>query len=143
MKDGLTLLHNVSVEVFGPDGEVRDSREIHNLVTTVGKEAVATLLEKGTTRPTHLAIGTGTEEAKVANSKLQTEKSRKAATVSVTGAVLTLEKEWGPGEAEGAITEEGIFSAASEGTMFARATFAAVNIGSKDSLKVAHTITAE
>jgi hypothetical protein len=141
-KSELKLRHNVVIEVRGPDGKIKERKE-HNLVTTAGKEAIATLLKEGTVRPKYLAVGTGTEEAKVGDTKLQTEKVRAEATTSVTGAVFKAEHEYAAGEAEGAITEEGILSAASEGTLFARTVFAAVNIGSEDTLKVTHTVTVE
>jgi hypothetical protein len=122
---------------------VVERRETHNLVTKVGKEAVATLLKEGATRPLYLAIGTGAEEAKATDTKLQTEKSRKAATVTVAGAVLKLEFEWAEGSLEGAITEEGILSAASEGTLFARSTFGTITLGPSTGMKLVHTITVE
>jgi hypothetical protein len=141
MQENLPLLHNVSIEVRGPDGEIKAEREIHNLVVTAGKEAIALLLKEGTTRPKFIAVGTGTEEPAAGDTKLKTEKVRKEATVSVSGAVTKLEKEFAAGEAEGAITEEGILSASSEGTLYAHTKFAAVNIGASDTLKVTHTIT--
>lgn len=141
LTDVLRITHNVEIVVRGADGQVKEVRLLHNLVTTVGKEAVAKLLKEGTVRPTYLAIGTGTKAAAVGDTKLETEKSRKSATVGVAGAVLTLEHEWAAGEAEGAITEEGMLSAAAEGTLFARCVFAVLNIGAADTLKVTHTIT--
>jgi hypothetical protein len=137
----MKLTHNVSLEVRGPDGELKERREAHNLVPTVGKEAIAKLLKEGSERPLYIAVGTGTEEPAAGDTKLKTEKKRLAATVSVSGAVLKLEKEFAAGEAEGAITEEGILSASSEGTLYAHTKFAAVNIGALDTLKVTHTIT--
>lgn len=143
MKDELRLRHNVTVEVRGPDGELKDRREVHNLVPTAGLNAIATLLKEGTTRPKYIAVGTGTTAAAAGDTTLQTEVKRKEATVTVTEADVLLEVEFGAGEAEGAITEDGLLSAAAGGTLFARAVFAAVNIGAEDTLTVKHTLTVE
>jgi hypothetical protein len=140
-KDNFPIEHNVLVELFGPDGELKQREEIHNLVPTVGKEAVAKLLKEGTTRPTHLAIGEGTKAAEAADTKLQTETKRKAATIGVSGAVFTAEAEFGKGEGTGSVTEEGLFSASSEGTIFARSVFGVITKGAEDTLKITHTIT--
>lgn len=140
--DDLRLRHNVFLEVMHA-GTVVECRETHNLVTKAGKEAVATLLKEGTTRPLYLAIGTGAEEAKSTDTKLQTEKSRKAATVTVKESAIKLEFEWAEGSLEAAITEEGILSASSEGTLFARSTFGTITLGPSTGMKVTHTITVE
>lgn len=141
MESHLHLLHNVTIEVFGADGRCKQSVETHNLVVTKAKEAIAKLLKEGTERPTYIGVGTGTTEVEASQTALTTQKVRKSATVSVSGAVVTLEKEFAAGEAEGAITEEGVFAEASGGTMYARTKFSAVNIGSEDTLKITHKIT--
>lgn len=138
------LVHNVFIDLVGPDGELKQREELHNLIPTVGKEAIAKLLKEGTTRPSYMAIGTGNTAAAAGDTKLQTELSRKAA--SETGAaakVFTIKAEWAAGEGTGAITEAGILSASSEGTLFARAVFSVVNKGAEDTLTITWTITVE
>lgn len=88
------IVHNVVIEAFGPDGRLKDRRENHNLVVTAGKNAIATLLKEGTTRPKFIAVGTGTEEPAAGDTKLKTEKVRKEATITVESAKVKFEKEF-------------------------------------------------
>jgi hypothetical protein len=135
---------NVEVALRGPDGEIKQEELLHNLIPTVGKEAIAKLLKEGTTRPTHMAIGTGTEAAAAGDTKLKTELDRNAAAeTSVTAKVFTMKAEWAAGDGTGAITEAGLLSAASEGTLFARAVFSVVNKGAEDTLTITWKITIE
>lgn len=48
---------------------------------------------------------------------------------------------FGPGNAVGAITEAGVFTASSGGTMLARQVFAVINKDSDDSLEITWEIT--
>lgn len=135
---------NVEVEVRGPDGTLKQRETLHNLIPTVGKEAIAKLLKEGTTRPTHMAIGTGTEAAAAGDTTLKTELDRNALSeTSVSGKVLTVKGEWAAGDGTGAITEAGLFSASSAGTLFARAVFSVVNKGAEDTLAITWKITVE
>lgn len=135
---------NVAIELRGPDGTLKQFEEIHNLIPTVGKEAIAKLLKEGTVRPTHMAIGTGTEAAAAGDTKLKTELDRNAAAeTTVSGKVFTMKAEWAAGDGTGAITEAGMLSAASEGTLFTRAVFSVVNKGAEDTLTITWTITVE
>ena len=41
LSDDLCIKTNMKLELFGPDGELKETREVHNTVTTIGKQAVA------------------------------------------------------------------------------------------------------
>lgn len=140
----LDLTDNVLIEVRGPDGELKQSIELHNLIPTVGKEAIAKLIKEGSTRPTHMAIGSGSEAAAAGDTKLKTETDRNALKESsVTGKVFTAVAEWAAGDGTGEIKEAGLFSASSEGTLFARSVFSVVNKGAEDTLTITWKITIE
>lgn len=141
---GIQMLHNVEVILSGPDG-VR-KQEIHNLIPTIGKEAIIDNIIASPTlgKPTHMAIGTGTEAAAAGDTKLKTELDRNAlAEKTRSGKVVTMKAEWAAGDGTGAITEAGLFSASSEGNLFARVVFSVVNKGSEDTLTITWKITAE
>jgi len=122
-----------------------------NLVTTVGKQAVAQQLGGTTTSPmTAIAIGTGTGAAAAGDTTLGTEITtaggeRGAATVSNQTTTTT-------GDTERwiktftftntfAVTEEGILdNNTSGGVLLARQVFSAVNVVSGDSLQITHNI---
>ena len=135
---------NVRVDLFGPDGKLKDFREIHNLVTTAGKQHIADQLSSspGGSAMSHMAVGTGTNAAAVGDTALQTELDRNALTSRTdSGAVVTYVGDWAAGDGTGAITEAGIFNASSSGTMLARSVFSAINKGAGDTLQITWTLT--
>jgi hypothetical protein len=135
---------NVKIELKGPDGEVKETVELHNLVTTAGKNAIASRLASspGSAVPTHMAIGTGATAADVADTTLQTEIDRNALTSNTASTnVLTMVGNWAAGDGTGAITEAGVLSASSGGTLFVRAVFGAISKGAADSLAITWTLT--
>lgn len=135
---------NVIVELRGPDGALKERREVHNLIPTVGKEALAKLVKEGTTRPGWMAIGTGATAAASGDTALQTELDRNAlAEISVSGKVVTMKAEWLAADGTGSITEAGLFSASSGGTLFAHSVFGVITKGSEDVLSITWKITFE
>ena len=90
-----------------------------------------------------MAIGTGATAPAFGNTALGTEIDRNA-TTSITDSanVVTYVGNWAAGDGtNSAITEAGIFNAASVGTMLARATFTAINKGASDTLAITWTVT--
>jgi hypothetical protein len=135
---------NVRIVLLGPDGEVKQEESCHNLITTVGRNAIVERLDSSpaTSQPTHMAIGTGTTAAAAGDTTLQTELDRNALTSNTASAnVLTMVGDWAAGDGTGAITEAGIFNAASNGTLYARAVFPVINKGAGDTLSITWTFT--
>lgn len=121
-------------------GNLKDERWIHNTVTTAGKNMIADRLLAAPTLgvPTHVAIGTGTPSG----SALGVELDRNALTSkNRSGAVVTIVADWAAGDGTGAITEAGIFDAASTGNMHASQSFSVVNKGASDVLSISWTLT--
>ena len=119
-------------------------QETENLVVTAGKEWVADRMSDANTVMTHMAIGTGTTAAAAGDTALVTQFDRNTLTTAggtVSGATITYECTWAAGDGTGAITEAGIFDAASGGDMLARTVFAVVNKGEEDSMTITWTIT--
>lgn len=135
------------VEVFGPDGELKDFREIDNLIVTVGKNLIADNLLASPTlgKPGWMELGTGTTAPAAGDTTLQTviASSRVALTSKTrSGNVVTMVGDWAAGVAtNAAITEAGVFDASSAGNMSSRATFTAIPKGASDTLKVTWTYT--
>jgi len=84
---------------------------------------------ESSTAPTHIAFGTGTNTATIADSSLQTELDRKAiSTTTRSGQEVTFEVIIPSTEQDGeSITEYGLLNAASSGTLFTRDVFSAIN----------------
>ena len=125
------------------NGEV--VQEIKNLVVTAGKGWIADRMQGVTAGVmTHMAIGTGTTAADVAQTALVTEVARVALGTSggvVAGAVITFEATYPAGTGTAALTEAGIFNDPSAGTMLARTVFAIVNKGAADSMTISWDVT--
>lgn len=136
--------HNVHIQLFGKDGKLKQERKVHNLVVNTGLAHIADQLSSspGQGAMSHMAVGTGTNAAAAGDTTLQTELDRNALTSRTdSGAVTTYVGTWSAGDGTGAITESGIFNAASSGTMLARVVFSVINKGSADTLVITHTLT--
>jgi len=140
LNDKLSLTGALTVSL---NGEV--VRDIRNLVVTSGKELVAANLQGGTVTPlTHMGVGTGTVAASAADTALGSQLDRNALSTSggtVAAAVVTYECTWLPGDGTGALTEAGLFSASTGGTMLARTVFPVVNKGADDTVTIAWDVT--
>ena len=117
-------------------------QETENLVVTAGKNWVADRMNNANTVMTHMAVGTGTTEALAAQTALVTETDRNTLTsTTVTNNAVAYVATWAAGDATAALTEAGIFDAASSGDMLARTVFSVVNKGAADSMTITWTIT--
>ena len=120
-------------------------REEKNLVVTAGKEWIAARMKDTSTVMTHMGIGTGTTAAVIANTDLETVKGARLA-LSVSGGtpvanVITYAATFPAGAHTDAITEAGIFTAVTSGTMLARTVFTVVNKGALDSMTISWDVT--
>lgn len=148
INENLPLRGHLLIELFGPDGVLKDSREINNLVVTAGKNHIAsTLSSSPPTAMSHMAVGTGSTAPAAGDTALGAEiatTGRQALTSRTASLnVVTYVGNWAAGQAtNAAIAEAGIFNASSGGTMLARATFTAINKGASDTLQITWTVTA-
>jgi hypothetical protein len=136
---------HVRIELRGPDGDLKEARDIDNLIVTTGRDAIIERLDSSpaTAQPSHMAVGTGATAPAAGNTTLGTELDRNALTSSTSsGAVLTMVGNWAAGDAtNSAIAEAGVFNASSSGTLYSRATFTAINKGASDTLQITWTYT--
>ena len=117
-------------------------QETNNLVVTAGKNWVADRMNDANTVMTHMALGTGTNAAAAGDTTLQTEIDRNALTsTTVSTNTVAYGCTWAAGDGTGAITEAGLFDAASTGDMLARTVFSVVNKVASDSITITWTIT--
>jgi hypothetical protein len=135
------------IKLYGPDGELKEAREGKNVVTTNGKEALASLLasnlNSGVTNTfQYLGIGTDATAESAAQTALLTEVSRHTGTVSyVSGAIYQVTATFAAGSGTGAIVEYGLFNSNAAGTMLTRDVESAINKGAADTLTIVHQIT--
>ena len=145
LHDRLPVRGHVLLELYGPDGRLKETRETDNLVVDAGEAHIADRLSSSPSGAAMgwMAIGTGATAAAFGNTALGAEIDRNA-TTSITDSanVVTYVGNWAAGDGtNSAITEAGIFNAASTGTMLARAVFAAINKGASDTLAITWTVT--
>lgn len=137
--DSIKATGFVVLQLFGPDGMVKETR-VANTVTTAGKNGLADqiLASPSLGKPTHAALGTGSPGA----TALGTELDRNAFTSKTrSNAVVTMVTDWAAGDGTGAITEAGLFDASSSGNMWCSASFSVVNKAAGDSLTLTWTLT--
>lgn len=131
-------------------GSYADKRIVSNLVTDAGKAGVASRINGSGAEAafTYIAVGTGATAANAADTTLGTELaasglSRVAATASrvttdVTNDSARLTTTFSV-SGSAAVTESGVFNAASSGVLLARQVFSAINVVSGDSLTITWT----
>lgn len=145
MEEQIKLTGHIRLKLFDAQGNLKAVRGVDNVVVTVGKNYLALWLTQATQSSYfmgYLALGTGTNAASASDTALQTELStRVAGTLSSSTNVWQSQATFGPGVDTGAITEAGIFSASTSGTMFARQVFAVVNKAAGDSLQLTWQVT--
>ena len=130
-------------EVKDKDGNVKDSRELKNLVVTAGLGYIASRMKEATaTAMSHMAIGTDNTAAAAGDTTLGTEAARQALTsTTVSSNTVEYVASFAAGTGTGAITEAGVLNGASGGTLLCRTVFSVVNKGASDSMTITWTIT--
>lgn len=145
INDSIKITGDVKIDIIGADGVVKDSREIKNLVVTTGKNYIASRMKDATaTAMTHMELGTGTTAAAVGDTALQAAIAASRVTLTsttVTTNAIAYVASFPAGTGTGAVTEAGVFNAASAGTMLCRTVFSVVNKGANDAMSITWTIT--
>jgi hypothetical protein len=144
INDVIKMTGELRITVTNPEGNVTQETVVPNLVVTAGKNWIAgRMYDTGIPdEMSHMAIGTGTTAAAAGDTALGTQ----AGIVSLTSTTVSTNTvqyvaTFGAGTGTGAITEAGIFNAASSGTMLCRTVFSVINKGAADTLGITWTIT--
>ena len=144
INEELKLRGDVAIVLKDKDGNVKDSREIHNLVVSSGLEFICSRMA-GTSAGvmSHMALGSGTTAAAAGQTDLVSILGSREAldSTSASSNTITYVSSFEAGEATGAVTEAGVFNAASSGTMLCRTVFAVVNKSADDTMSVTWTLT--
>lgn len=142
-KDETKATGKLTVEIKDKDGNIKDTRQLTNLVVSDGLDFIASRMKDATaTAMSHMAIGTGNTAAASGDSSLGTEAARQALTsTTVNNNAVSYVASFAAGTGTGAITEAGILNAGSGGTLLCRTVFSVVNKGASDSMTITWTIT--
>ncbi len=145
LNDKLKLSGRVGIVVKDKNGKVKETREETNLVVNTGLNYITSRMKDATAGVmSHMALGTGTTAAAAGDTDLETLVGSREAledSTTVTDNTINYVCNFEANDVTGAITEAGIFNAASSGTMLCRVVFSAVNLTSTDSISVDWTIT--
>lgn len=133
----------LNVVLHDAQGKLKEQREINNLVVSAGLNYICSRMKDAAdTAMGYMAVGTGSTAASAGDTTLGTEADRNAVnSITVSSNTIEYVASWAAGDATAALTEAGIFNAASAGTMLARVVFDTVNKGANDTLTITWTIT--
>lgn len=143
------LLDIMEIRVYDRDGRLKDMRRVVDLIVNAGLAEVAALLltDVSGTAFDYIAIGTGTTSPSASDTALEYETHRVAATGSrvttnVTNDTAQLVATFSGYSGTEAVTEAGVFNAASGGTLLCRQTFSALNVDwdAGDSIEITEKI---
>ena len=144
IKENLKLSGQVNIVLRDAAGNVKEQREIKNLVVNTGLAFIASRMV-GTSKAamSHMALGSSTTAAAAGQTDLV---SMLGAREGLDGSVVNANQvqytaSFEAGDATGAVTEAGIFNAASGGDMLCRTVFPVVNKAADDTMAVTWTIT--
>lgn len=144
LNENLKLRGDVALVLKDKNGNVKEKREINNLVVSTGLTFICSRMA-GTSANvmSHMALGSGTTAAAAGQTDLVSILGSREALDSTTASsnTITYVSSFEAGEATGAVTEAGIFNAASSGDMLCRTVFSVVNKEADDTMSVTWTIT--
>lgn len=147
LEENLNTKGVVSFLLTDEFGNVKQEMSTNIVVNTGLAYIISRMKDATAVAASHIAIGTGTTAAAATQTALITESARVAlasttiVTTTVTGDALQYVATFPAGTGTAAITEAGIFNAASAGTMIARTMFAVINKGALDTLTITWKIT--
>jgi len=139
------LVGHINLKLYDTDGKLKSEVDKRNVIVTVGKNFMAAWLaaaSQATPFMNYIGLGTGTTAASASDTTLETPIGvRVAGTISSSTNTWTNQTTFAPGVSTGAITEAGIFSALTSGTMMARQTFPVQNKLAGDTIVFTWNIT--
>ena len=143
LNENMKITGHINLKLYDKYGNLKDERDIHNTITTVGKAYLATWLAAASQAGkfmAYLAVGEGSPSGTALGSEIGT---RVSGTLSTPGSTNIWQNSgtFAAANGTGAITEVGLFSASTSGTMFASQTFDVINKGASDSLTLTWQIT--
>lgn len=147
INENLKLSGQLNIVLKDKAGNVKEEREVKNLVVNSGLAYIASRM-KDTSKSvmSHMGLGSGTTAAAASQTDLVSILGSREALDSTTISGSNNEKivyvsAFEAGDATGAVTEAGIFNAASSGDMLCRTVFNVVNKAADDTMSVTWTIT--
>lgn len=146
-KDEAKIEGHWDIYLHGPDGRLKQEVHGKNVITTVGKEFLASFMQSAAVAAStftckYIGIGSDSTAEAVGNTTLGVELARQTGTASyVSGAIFQVTATFATGVGTGTIYEYGLFSSSAAGTMFSRDTESLITKGANDTLTVTTRVT--
>lgn len=148
VNDSIKAKGTLQLTLIDEHGNIKQQNE-HNKVVDVGLAYIASRMKDATaTVMSHMAVGSGTVAAAAGDSALGSQLSTRVALDSTTIVTTTATNDsvqyvatFAAGQSTGAVTEAGIFNAATAGTMLCRTVFPVINKGELDTLVITWKVT--
>lgn len=143
--ESISVSGEVSIILTDKDGNIKETRDIPNLVVTTGKNHIASRIAgifTGEGAPiSHLGFGTSTAVPALTDTALTAQLgNRSIVSLAHSSGVNTTIVSAEYTNNTGSLTEAGLFNASTGGTMICRTTFGAVSIISSDNLAISWTL---
>ena len=143
LHDTIKMTGDLKIVLTDENGQIKHEQEIKNLVVTTGKNFIASRMKDTTDDAmSHMAIGSGTTAANVADTALESSLGRVSLTsTTVTNNNVAYVATFPAGTGTGAVTEAGLFNDGTAGDMLCRTVFSVINKGAADTLGITWTVT--
>ena len=143
--ESINLTGKLNIVLLDQFGNVKDTRDVKNLVVTAGKTVIASRMA-GNTSPlmSRMAVGTSSVAATISDTTLGTAVAAGNVALDSTTATtntLTYVATFPAGTGTGALTEAGIFNGyPAVGSMLCRTVFSTVTKGAADVIVITWTV---
>lgn len=143
LTESITVKGHLSVVLFDGQKNIKDTREVKNLVVASGKNYIANrMTSNANVIMSHMAIGSGNATPTTSDTTLGAEFERIALdSTTLTGNTITYVTTYSAGVGTGSITEAAIFNDPSAGTMLCRTRFDVVNKANTDIVVITWNVT--
>ena len=144
INDNLKLRGDVALVLKDKNGNIKETREINNLVVTAGLTFICSRMAAASAGVmSHMALGSSTTAAAAGQTDLVSILGSREALDSTNASANTIVyvSSFEAGEGTGSVTECGCFNASSGGTMLARTVFPVVTKQADDTMSVTWLIT--
>jgi hypothetical protein len=146
INENLKLSGQLNIVLKDKAGNVKETREVKNLVVDTGLAFIASRMT-GTSKAvmSHMALGSSTTAAAAGQtdlvSVLGSREALDSTTLTGSNKAVAYVSSFEAGDGTGAVTEAGVFNASSGGDMLCRTVFSVVNKGADDVMSITWTIT--
>lgn len=144
LKENLSLSGDVTIELVDANGNLKEKREIKNLVVSSGLTFICSRMANTSSNVmSHMALGSSNTAAAANQTDLISILGSREPLDSTTTSsnTITYIASFSAGTSTGAVVEAGLFNGSSGGTMLCRTVFPVVNKGAQDILNITWVIT--